>query len=87
MLDPSKSNFISVSFSGGRHPLLGQFPFGTITYPGLFTQRFTAYPFLARLTNTTLQNRDCLCANHAFFNIFAHFCHYTPAALFAKRSI
>ena len=87
MLDPSEPNLISVSFPGGRHSVSRQFPFGTVTYPGLFTQRFAAYPFLAGLTNTTLQNRHCLCANHAFFFLFAHFCYCTPVSLFAKQLI
>ena len=64
-----------------------QFPFGTVTYFGLLTQRFAAYPFLAGFTNTTLQNRHCLGANHAFFLFFAHLVDFTPAALFAKLLI
>ncbi len=60
-----------------------QFPFGTTTHLGLFTQCFPTYPILAELAYAALQNGHCLCANHAFC-FFTHCRYCTPAVLFAK---
>lgn len=74
-------------FTGGRNPLLSQLPLGTIIYSGLFTHSLAAYAFLAGLTNATLQERNDLCANHAFFIFFAHFSYFTPPGQLAKRLV